>query len=124
MKKVLDVLANSFASLGTMFLVLAVLAVPTQQARADDPCSDTNPCPDGYGCVEGTCMPSGSQGAAGKCVSDQTCNKINGFSTCWWSTSLSKCLTSGDTCSTMGSSTDCGGCSCQKYGTIDCTCQL
>lgn len=57
MKKILGVLANVFGCLAAVFLVLAVLAVPTQPARADDPipCSIDNPCPDGYACDHGYC---------------------------------------------------------------------
>jgi hypothetical protein len=64
MARLLNNLANGFACLAIALLVLSVLAVPTQYARADDPIectgegggSFTEECPDGWECVNGACQ--------------------------------------------------------------------
>lgn len=45
--------------LAVVLFALAVLAVPTQQLRADDPipCGDPPECPAGTHCVDGYCVP-------------------------------------------------------------------
>lgn len=61
MAKTQNLLVGSFASLGIVLLVLAFLAVPSQQARADDPqCGLINHvevvCSNGLVCVDGLCV--------------------------------------------------------------------
>lgn len=56
MTKRWTMLESSFGCLAVVFLALAVLAVPTQQARADD-CEDVL-CPVGEVCQGGSCVPA------------------------------------------------------------------
>src|SRR5258708_2745926 len=62
MTRMYKALTTVFGCAAVVLLVLAVLAVPTQQARADDgpgcqgqSCDLANPCPTGFFCVSGTC---------------------------------------------------------------------
>jgi hypothetical protein len=53
MARMYTTLTNVFGCLAAVLLVLAALAAPTQQARADDPipCGPRQPCPADYTCV-------------------------------------------------------------------------
>jgi hypothetical protein len=100
----LNILANGFACLAIVLLLLGVLAVPTQFARADDPeCGgEAGGCPAGWECVEGHCVapPTSCPNPAvntcttpttfGDCLGGQySCdtdnNNANGFCACEWS---------------------------------------
>jgi hypothetical protein len=92
MTRMYKALTTLFGCAAVVLLVLSVLAVPTQQARADDSpgcqgqsCDAENPCPTGFSCVNGTCQigcdeshpcPTGYTCEDGCCRANQ-CNNTN-----------------------------------------------
>jgi hypothetical protein len=111
----LSTLSSLLSSAGIALIALAMVAVPSQQVRGDDPVPCTDWCPnEGEICIDGYCQ----------IVLCDTpfCTNNNQF--CYWSAKLNDCKCIGDCCYTT--LPKCTTCKCKEKppaGSKDCECR-
>lgn len=113
MTRQLSNLPNLLSAVGIALFALAILAVPSQQVRGDDPVPCTDYCPnEGEVCINGYCQ--------FVICNTLFCTQNNLY--CYWSFIQGKCRCIGDCCNTTLPS--CLTCKCvEKPAGQDCECK-